>query len=320
MRIFYFIRDLTLILMAMSQSVGVYASTCLAENKVGGAHAHEASQRVIDAFKAKDASAIADLMSSYMSVGPSSNYVRSTAFDELFSEEYRNSILALEGTSEQCWGNVYKGFAMGRGILWFNDAAEIITLHTQPIKVATPEAKNTFWQSAAGPIHPNCLYYPWISGDNLKTVTEHFGIADWWELYEEPGKFFGSFITDFDLIETEWDDPKALHIGFKTQKCAASQSGTELDQDKGVTSHECNASGDCARSAYKLLRTVSLDVCTSLALNFSGDCRSAYLVQRTEDSDVYHIIYGLFDSEKHGEVIFPLLNFDTKAQADQFFR
>jgi len=146
MKIYSFTRYLAFFLMLWGHSIDVYSSTCLAEGKVMGTHAHKASQRVIDAFKAKDVSSIADLMSSRMSVGPSSDYVRSTAFDELFSEKYRSSILALEGTSDQCWGNVYKGFAMGRGILWFNDAAEIITLHTLPIKVVPPESKNTFLQ------------------------------------------------------------------------------------------------------------------------------------------------------------------------------
>ena len=122
------------------------------------------------------------------------------------------------------------------------------------------------------------------------------------------------------MIETGWDDPKKLHIGFKTSECVVNQPLMELDPDRGVTSQECNASGHCTTSSYKLLRAASSDICTSLAPNFSGDCKSAFLVERFDGADSHHIIFGLFSSEKHGEVIFPLLNFDTEAQADQFFR
>ena len=308
-------------------SLEAQASICLQNGFVA---AHNSTQQIIDAFKARDTGPIADLMVSFIANGPSQDYVSSSKFEDVFSEKSRDRILALEGTEEQCIKIGYKGFMMGRGSIWLEYAPEshigivpITSLNNaEPVKAKTAKASSDFWQSDAGPLHPHCFAYEWYSSDNYELVGEHFGVENWGDFMETPAPFFGSEITDFDLIETGWANPDKLHIGFKTSQCTSNQPEMVIDDNFGVKAKTCGQ--PCSFHSYKLLNEFPLDRCNELASNFKGECKSSYFAMVTEGStDSNHtqsswIVYGLFDSDEHGEVIFPLKNFYTKDQATEF--
>lgn len=330
---------------ALTQSPLGQASDCLKEGEV---NAHNTSQRIIDAFKTKDNVAIANLIGKQLRNGPSKEYISSTNFDDLFSSDARDSIVALEGTSDQCSRLGRKGYMIGNGAIWlswdYNGKVIQSLNNTLPIKTSAIDTKNKYWESNAGALHPNCFSYEWYSSDNYELVAEHFNIfadgpdretvgryADFEELEKNPGKFFGSSITDFDLIKTGWDDPKFIHIGYKTEHCTVNQPPTTLDPDYGVKAEVCDPRS-CLSNAYKLLNIVSSEQCEALAPHFDGQCKSSYLVKLSEVSkegeapyvrvfeDVRWIVYGLFQSGAHGEVVFPLKNFQSLDQANEFFR
>jgi hypothetical protein len=300
---------------AATYSLASHSSACL---KDGFIEAHNTTQKIIDAFKLKDITSIADLIHEPLDArGPSREYVLSANFDDLFSTDARTTILALEGTDDQCvkFSEGFQLYAWNSGVILTNFLTIRYFENTLPVNTSAPIAVNGYWESSAGNLHPNCFSYEWFSGDNYQHIAEIFNINGW-EDYEElrsnPGKFFGASITNFDLIETGSEHHPWFNIGFKTKDCIASKSVMELDQDEGVKI-ACQY-GDC--ESYKLLRVVSTDTCDSLAPNFSGQCKSAFLVRLNNG----HHIFGLFHSNKHGEVIFPLKSFSSLDRAHEFLR
>ncbi len=321
-------------------SNSVQASECLREGFVA---AHNATQDIIEAFKAKETKPIADLMIEYIARGPSQKYMKNSTFDDVFSNKSRKYIISLEGTDSQCERVGLKGFMMGKGSIWLRYVPEthtgivpIISFnHTKKVEPSTVEATHDYWQSGAGPLHPNCFSSLWLSADNYKTIADHYGIDGWRALSESPGKFFGSKITDFNMIKTGWDNPHKIHIGFKTSQCIANQLETKIDTYYGVKAEEykdtvtgrCGDNDYCSFNSYKLLYVVPKEFCNKLAENFNGECKSSYLVERNSGevgrsyfNDTSWSIYGVFYSIEHGEVIFPLKRFKTSDQANEFLQ
>ena len=324
------IRFALALLLTLVFNVQSEASECLQR---GYQASHETTQLIIDAFKEKDVSKIADMVAERTHNGPSQAYVRKSIFDDLFSNETRERIISLEGTADQCVPMGYKGSMIGGGMIWleyvpedWTDDVQVISLNiAEPITTNAIKAKNSFLESKSGPLHPNCFSYLWFSSDNYKVVSEYYGIDDWRDLSKRPGMFFGQKITDFELVETGWDRTKVLHIGYKTSQCTISQDKAFLDAEYGVISKTCDSV--CAFNAYKLLYKIPLEKCNELASNFQANCISSYLVRVSSgDEDPYtsmHIknswaIYGVFESKEHGEVIFPLINFSRKDEALEY--
>ncbi len=332
---------------ALALSSSVQASNCLQEGYAESIAAHNATQQIIDAFKTKNTKPIADLMYSYISYGPSQKYVRNNDFDDIFSDESRKMILALEGTDDQCRRIGTRGFLMGNGAIWIGWAgaesnvniASIMSLDiAKEIKTSTIAATNDYWESDAGNLHPNCFAYEdWYSPsvgiygavaeqyeidgfDEYRNETDE--ITEFEIFLESPGQFFGSKITDFNMFETRQDDS---HIGFKTSECIANQPETKVDEYNGIVEEICDSNGWCDSYSYKLLEVVPRELCNSLAENFNGKCKSSYLVRINNEpggtlENRRWGIYGLFDSTEHGEVIFPLKLFDTGHQANEFLQ
>lgn len=324
------IRFAFVLLLAPFLNVQSQASECLQR---GFQASHDSTQLIIDAFKEKDVHKIANMMADRTHNGPSQAYVRKSEFDNLFSDETRQRIISVEGTADQCVPMGYKGSMIGGGMIWLDyvpedwaDEVQVISLNiAEPITTTATKAKNSFLESKSGPLHPNCFSYLWFSSDNYKVVSEYYRIDDWYDLYKKPGMFFGQQITDFELVETGWDEPKALHIGFKTSQCTVSQDKAFLDSEYGVISKTCDSG--CSFNSYKLLYEITLEQCNKLASNFQANCISSYLVEVSSgDGDPYTsrhtqnswAVYGVFGSKEHGEVILPLINFSKKDEALEY--
>ena len=319
------IRFICVCIIASMYSFNASASECL---KLGYHASHQTSQSIINAFKTKDNIALAELMFGHIVNGPSQEYVANTKFDSLFSEEAQLKILETEGTEEQC-DPMGGGAMIARGNIWIADADEdtqgLVPIQSinfaLPPSLNAPKTNNSYWSSDLGDLHPACFSTLWWSRDNYELFAEHFSIYDFDRFKSFPGEFFGSNINTLVPISSGWAQDKPQSIGFKTSECVQKTAKLAVEQDNSVFAEDCSNTNDCTRKAYKLHRVINQSLCSKLSRNFLGTCKSSYLVSIKEGEGRYETnwaIYGLFNSQTEGEVVFPLANFKNEYAALEF--
>ena len=137
----------------------------------------ETIKKIIDE---KDLAGLFEHVDGELTSGPRKNFVAGKNFSEIFSDEWRKSLLESESP---CSPVGWRGFMLDSGSVWYNKDKEKDKWHIFGILGAKKEDLNhknipVTWEYEGKVIPPHCLSTPWMSGDNYEDFADKFQIMN----------------------------------------------------------------------------------------------------------------------------------------------
>jgi len=154
-----------------------------------------------------------------------------------------------------------------------------------------------------------CFVQEWFSSDNFQAIAEHFKIEDEDDFFINPGLYIGSKLNSYEPLELGLHEK--VFFTMKIEDCIATPEAKVMHDGTVV---EIDPEYDI-ENYYRLLHTITTEVCNELAPNANSECLEAYLIRVGEETGgsigdkVAFGIYGLFDLPKVGLSIVPLKYF-----------
>jgi len=273
------------------------------------------------------------LVESELSNGPRKRFIENRNFDEVFSEGWRNTVVASESP---CQPVGWRGFMLANGLIWFNvgpgspGAWQIFSINDATQEDYTPAVSDPAWRVEGKIVPPKCFVKIWMSGENFKAYEETFGITDTADFRTNTGQYFGREIDRIDPINAPWSNEK-VSLAAPLDSCDSTELTSPGSSQKpptveanDVSSESCDKDGICVQYKYRLLAPISLTECRKLAPRLPGRCESAYLIQIGDYSggsmgwNFGFNVYGLFHLDNGRNAIVPLVNFYKENNARNF--
>ena len=261
----------------------------------------------------KDMDTIFSFVSDELDNGPRKSFALSSDFDEFFSKGLVDNITNVEPL---CSPVGWRGFDLGSGAIWYNcthSTCNIFSINTD-YKENIP-LQTGGWKIDNKTVHPKCLAYNWISGDNFQEFAEKFKIDDYADFSENTGSYFGNYITNYDPITPNWCDEDKCKISLI-------RSLENCSEPLIVDTAKPNII-----KADDLRYTVvdrEIEDCSSLALYFPNPVSECKLISIFEDtggsmgSYRSYGIYGISEMPDTGSNIIPLKFFNKFNDALNF--
>ncbi len=277
----------------------------------------------------RDLAGLFSLVDGELGSGPRRRVVEWYTFDEVFSESWRNAVLADE---PPCDPVGYRGFMLAQGRIWFDkrgasrDTWRIIAINGATIEDRAMTPPEPAWRVDGKVLSPQCFVKIWMSYDNFEAYEERYGITDTEDFRSHTGRYFGREIDRLEPIEMRWGNEK-IPLAVFVDTCASNGPTEALTiGPDGVSRRVCGEDDGraCAEDRYQRLAALPEGACRQLAPDMPGQCESAYLVQVGDYSggsmgwDYAYNVYGLFRLDNGRKVIVPLVNFGKKNDALNF--
>jgi len=165
------------------------------------------------------------------------------------------------------------------------------------------------WRSKGNIISPECFPYELPSNDNFEAIAEHHGFKYTEEFSDNPGKYFGREIKNFDGVPEPWTGGKYKLYAIRDLKTCPDRK-QQLHYKDGFVIFRLNEGGHQIK--YRKGKDIPLKICNELAPNLNANCirSSIFLIGWWEGGsrgfywNTY--IYGLFQTEDDKEYIVPL--------------
>ena len=304
--------------------------------------------RVIQQFVAnRDLAGLFGLVKGELSDGPRKRFVQKRTFGEVFTESWRNAVLA---SAPPCQPVGWRGFMLANGEIWFTlsesdvntpSTGYIFRIYGASKEDHAPAASDSAWRVEGRILLPQCFVRmryvdisPNLHGiyENLVPFLETVGIKNLADFSKNPGRYFGREIEidRLDPINRPDGDGEDSLVTFLSMCSVAdsdkpNETTTPLTiSEGGVLSKKCDKDAFCIDEGYQLLAPLLPATCQKLAPHLSGRCESAYLVRRGNSHgsnmrwEYRFNIYGLFALDDGRRVIVPLVNFYTENEARNF--
>ena len=277
--------------------------------------AYDFGIKIQNIIKEKDLAGLFKLVEGELKSGPRKSFIKDKNFDEIFNEEWVNSILSIK---PDCYPMGWRGFMLDSGSVWYNKVDqgwEIFAINGA--KLEEDKSSIVGWNYNNNLIHPTCFARVWMSGDNFEEFADQFKISNYEKFSKKPGEFFGKEIDNFNPIKAMWDE--YIKIINPINDCPFKDSKVNNDE-KFIT---INGEGEFGtiKYGYSIIEAIAEKKCADLSPNIDSKCLSSYLVKAGDYSggsmgwDMSYGIYGLFDLDKLGPSIVPLIFFENKNEA-----
>ncbi|PCI42411.1 MAG: hypothetical protein COB46_00025 [Rhodospirillaceae bacterium] len=174
------------------------------------------------------------------------------------------------------------------------------------------------WKLNGQILPPKCFAYVWVSGDNYESFQERFPIKSLDHLIKNTGLYFGKEIPNFEPIYP-WEKNMPVSLAKFISKCTVENSAVAhpFNPSKG---HPIKIDGEIVTAYdnkkegldYKILHSISVKECQSLAPHVKGVCERAFLLRTGSDfggyigASYWYTIYGLFRLPDNRQIIIPL--------------
>jgi hypothetical protein len=283
--------------------------------------AHMFGLKIQNIIKKRDIVALMQLVDGELDNGPRRSAVIGKKFDEVFDRDWVDAILSKV---PECTPVGWRGYMLGNGDLWYdftNTGWKITVLNGA--KELEPQPTSYVWNFDDKIIHPKCFAWPWNSRDNFEELAELFGINDIDKFTLVPGEYIGREVTSYDSVKPSWcvgePDCEDVFLVTTIQSCVPEKYKNE-SENAGVSVSESSSFGT-VRFYYKVLKNVSVDVCSKLAPNINAECVESNLVdvgQYINASNPWSGavgIYGVFNLPNKGHSIVPLKFFYSENEA-----
>ena len=293
-------------------------------------HAYKFGLTIKQLVADRDLAGLFELAPDELQVGPRKKFIENKTFDQVFTEDWRSTILASE---PPCSPVGWRGFMLANGLVWYRfdthdhpDIWQIISMNGVAEEKYTPAITDPAWRAEGKVIPPECFVEEWISSDNFEAYEDTYGIEDSGDFRKYPGKYFGREISRIEPI-TAWGGN--IYLATVLGDCPITFGGffdnvKPLIINAGYVSIEGCNENYCLKDSYRLLAQLSQVECQNLAPHLPGQCESAYLVETVEQSRgsigayIDFNFYGLFHLEDGRKAIVPLANFQKENDARNF--
>jgi len=266
--------------------------------------------------QAKDLDGIFRLIDGELENGPRRKFASTRSFDDIFPKEWVSAILS---DTPDCAPVGWRGFMLGRGLLWFNkieDRWRILSINGA-VAEKLPE-RPLGWHVNGQLLHPSCFVRPWMSGDNFDEFMEQFSISDKNKFFHAPGKFLGREINTFTPITPKWCNAADCDkISLVRTVDACTPAPFAYENQNGSILVKNTDDGMSVQQAYTVLAQLPPQKCAELAPYLDTPCRKGYLISVGSYSggsmgwDISYGIYGLFDLKDLGPSVIPLRYFSS---------
>ena len=293
----------------------------------------ETIKKIIDE---KDLAGLFEHVDGELTSGPRKNFIAGKNFSEIFSDEWRKSLLESESP---CSPVGWRGFMLDSGSVWYNRDKEKDKWYIFGILGAKKEDLNhknipVTLEYEGKVIPPHCLSTPWMSGDNYEDFADKFKIKNYDHFSKNPGLYFDNEISDYEPIMASWGSE--IYLATPLNKCFKGElrfggieniGSPEIKiENKEVETEICESENICQKFSYSILAELPSDKCHSLSTHVKGNCTKAYLVSigdyngGTMGWDMSYNIYGLFSLSNEQKYILPLKNFYKKNDAINYIK
>lgn len=280
----------------------------------------------------RDLTGLFELVQSELMRGPRKRFIEGRTFDQVFSKDWRSTILASE---VECSPVGWRGFTLADGLVWYKFDSpyypgvwQIISINGAVEEEYTSAITDPAWRVEDKVIPPECFVREFASGDNFEVYADTYGIEDFGDFLKYTGKYFGREIDRLEPITAyRWTFHLATILGdcptADPEIYVSSLATLSIDKDD-VTRARCLDEDRCLEDSYRLLAPLSQAECQNLAPYLPGQCESAYLVETAEETGgtmgtIYHYnFYGLFNLADGRKAIVPLVNFHFENDARNF--
>lgn len=270
--------------------------------------------RIQDAVLGRDLDAIFSLVDGELDRGPRRKFVENRSFDEIFPESWRREILDSEPGCEPVG---WRGFLLADGLIRYGGDPFRITVIHGAVEEELPPVP-TGWAVDGKLLSPECFAYEWVSGDNFEAfgeVATRYGTG-----FDgaNPGKHLDDRFHPFDPIYS-WG--KIISPWRNPADCNT-HPPERLSLENSAVRHTYDRERPSEYMEYRIIAEVSAGRCRDLAPGLGGRCIESYLVELSSPggstSFAWYYIYGLFQVEGVGKMIFPLKRFRTSNLALNF--
>lgn len=277
--------------------------------------AYDFGIKIQNIVQEKDLKSLFEFVDGELKSGPRKSYIKNKNFSEIFSQEWTNSLLS---SSPSCSPMGYRGFMLDSGSIWYNkedNGWKIFAING----AKSEEDKSLIigWSHNGKVINPTCFARVWMSGDNFEEFADQFKISNYERFSKKPGEFFGKEIDNFNPIKAMWDE--YIKIINPIDDCSFKDS--KINDDEKFITIKGEGEFGTIEYGYSIIENINKNKCLELSPNLGYKCLSSYLVKAGDYSggsmgwDMSYGIYGLFDLDKLGPSIIPLIFFENKNEA-----
>ena len=277
--------------------------------------AYDFGIKIQNIVQEKDLKSLFEFVDGELKSGPRKSFIKNKNFSEIFSQEWTNSLLS---SSPSCSPMGYRGFMLDSGSIWYNkedNGWKIFAING----AKSEEDKSLIigWSHNGKVINPTCFARVWMSGDNFEEFADQFKISNYERFSKKPGEFFGKEIDNFNPIKAMWDE--YIKIINPIDDCSFKDS--KINDDEKFITIKGEGEFRTIEYGYSIIENINKNKCLELSPNLGYKCLSSYLVKAGDYSggsmgwDMSYGIYGLFDLDKLGPSIIPLIFFENKNEA-----
>ena len=277
--------------------------------------AYDFGIKIQNIVQEKDLKSLFEFVDGELKSGPRKSFIKNKNFSEIFSQEWTNSLLS---SSPSCSPVGYRGFMLDSGSIWYNkedNGWKIFAING----AKSEEDKSLIigWSHNGKVINPTCFARVWMSGDNFEEFADQFKISNYERFSKKPGEFFGKEIDNFNPIKAMWDE--YIKIINPIDDCSFKDS--KINDDEKFITIKGEGEFGTIEYGYSIIENINKNKCLELSPNLGYKCLSSYLVKAGDYSggsmgwDMSYGIYGLFDLDKLGPSIIPLIFFENKNEA-----
>ena len=268
----------------------------------------------------KDLGTIASWIDGELDSGFRKETALSLRFDEVIPRE---DVLVIMGEQSPCQPVGWRGFMLGYGQAWYDCRDTTCSIRSISSSSDTVTYLEGGWKLNEGSIHPKCLSYPMISGDNFEEFADAHKIDNYSSISTNPGLYLGGKIKDYTPIKTDWcwfeefeDGCLEVSLVNSLNTCSARYKPYEIDSDDPTIVRFDDVSYVAIDRSIKNCNSLAPDLPYEII-----DCRLVYINEETGGtmgSFSTFGIYGLAEFPTQGQSIFPLKFFENYNEALNF--
>lgn len=277
------------------------------------------TQGIVDAVEKKDLAAFRTHIKGELSKGLRNRYMDEKTFSEVFTDDFRNTILEYGAT---CYVHSWRGVALGRGEIWITPLSpNEFTIRSVwryiPEKFYADDLP-AGWVIDGKMLTPDRLSRPGMSQDYYEGIAKQHSIAPEKDFLRNTGKYLSRIPLAEASSRRDELTPPLINPATPTRtfnNVETKGKTVRFEQKKDIYTQ---------REEYTLLAEIPTEICQSLAPSFEGKCLQSYLIELGEDTGgtmgvlINNSIYGLFHMPDNTKVIAPLLHFAGANKAKNF--
>lgn len=275
-----------------------------------------------------------------LSNGPRRQHIKQNSFESIFPKTFIDSIIE---SKIYCSPIGWRGFLLEGpgGSIWYNlnDKGKWVIFSINGANEEPPILENARWVYEDQIIHPSCFTKPYISNDNFEEFALKFNIKDQPDFFENPYKYYGNKISNYDAFTPSWCSdnfcPGSISIGVHLNNCpkidpvnkeevSVWKFHSTQNSHRGIYQSTVDADGLENEQYYSVIGNIPKKYCEEITPDLDG-CLEAKLIEVGDYSGGtfgWHFsygVFGLFEQLNNKKVILPLIYFNTKNDALNYY-